>query len=281
LLGAFGNLRCVHLADGKLIWERNLPHEFKAALPTWGMCSTPLVVDDMLVVNPGGPDASLVALDCGTGHTRWTTPGVPAAYSAFICGVFGGRRQIVGYDRQSLGGWDVETGARLWQLVPPTEGDFNVPTPVAVDGGVLVATENNGTRLYRFDGSGRIIPKPACEFAELAPDTTTPVLTSGRLFGTHGGLFCLDLKKGLKQLWFRDDAALGDHASLVADDERVLVITLAGELILLDARADTCRILSRLRLFDHDVEVYSHPALAGTRLFVRGSSSVICVDLGT
>lgn len=281
LLGAFGDLRCVDVTDGRLVWKRHLPREFQAELPTWGMCATPLVVDDLLILNPGGAKASLVALDCVTGRTRWTTPGFPAAYSAFICGEFGGRRQIVGYDRHSLGGWDVKTGERLWRLVPPTEGDFNVPTPIAADGGVIVATENNGTRLYRFDASGRIIPKPAGAFAGLSPDTATPVMTCGRVFGAHLGLRCLDVQKGLKPIWHPEDAALADHAALIADEERVLVITLGGELILLDAKADTCAILSRLRVFDDDVEVYSHPALVGARLYVRGGSNVVCVDLGT
>lgn len=279
LLGAFGELRCVNAATGKLLWKRDLPREFKAELPTWGMCSPPLVVDNLLIVNPGGTNASLVALDRVTGRTRWTTPGEPAAYAAFICGEFGGRRQIVGYDKTSLGGWDVKTGARLWQLVPPMEGDFNVPTPIAVNGGVIVATENNGTRLYRFDDAGRIIPQSAAVYADLKPDTATPVVTGGRVFGAHRGLHCLDVRSGLKPLWHREDSALSDHAALLADDERVLVVTMGGELLLLDAKSERCSILSRLKLFADDLDVYSHPALVGTRLFVRGGSSVMCVDL--
>jgi outer membrane protein assembly factor BamB len=279
LLGAFGDLRCVNLTDGKLIWQRNLLREFHAQLPTWGMCSTPLICDDELIVNPGGTNASLVALDCATGRTLWTSPGSMAAYSAFICAEFGDRRQIVGYDRQSLGGWDVKTGQRLWKLVPPVEGDFNVPTPLAVNGGLLVSTENNGTRLYRFDQSGRIIPKPAAEFSDLAPTTASPVVTCDRVFGAYSGLHCLDIHKGLKPIWHVDVETLGEHASFFADNERVLVITFGGELLLLDARADTCSVISRMRLFDDDVEVYSHPALAGQRLYARGGSSVVCVDL--
>lgn len=280
LLGAFGDLRCVDVASGKLIWKRQLVREFQAELPTWGMCSTPLLVDDMLVVNPGGTNASLVALDCATGRTRWSTPGLPAAYSAFICGEFGGRRQVVGYDQQSLGGWDVKTGERLWQLVPPVEGDFNVPTPIAVDGGILVSTENNGTRLYRFDETGRIIPKPVGENAALSPDTMSPVVTAGRVFGAHQGLRCLDVRKALQPVWHQDDEALGDYATLLVDEERVLVITMGGELILLDARSEQCAVISRLCVFDSDVEVYSHPALVGTRLYLRGGYSVVCMDLG-
>ena len=281
VLGAFGGLRCVNLPDGKVIWERQLPNEFKARLPTWGMCSTPLVVNGMIIVNPGAPDASLAALDCATGCTRWTAPGLPAAYSAFITGEFGTRRQIVGYDQYSLGGWDVKTGQRLWQLVPPVKGDFNVPTPVAVDGGVLVSTENNGTRLYHFDDSGRIISKPVAEFAGLSPTTTSLVVTGGRVFGADPALQCLDVRNGLKSVWHREEEALGDHAALIADDERVLVMTLGGKLILLEAKASECVIISRLRLFKDDVGVYSHPALVGTRLYARGGSSVVCMDLGT
>ncbi len=280
LLGAFGHLRCVALADGKLIWERNLSREFNADVPTWGMCSPPLVVDDLLIVNPGATNASLAALDCATGRTRWTTPGLPAAYAAFICGEFGGRRQIVGYDQASLGGWDVKTGQRLWQLAPPTEGDFNVPTPIAMDGRLIVSTENNGTRLYDFDGSGKIIPQPPGEYADLSPDTSTPVVTRGRVFGAHLGLHCLDARQKLKRVWQLKDDTIGDHASFIADDDRVLVISISGELILLAADGDHCEVISRLRVFDDEVEVYSHPALVGSRLYLRGGSSVVCVDIG-
>jgi outer membrane protein assembly factor BamB len=279
LLGAFGGLRCVNVADGTVLWERHLPREFKATLPTWGMSATPLVVDDLLIVNPGATNASLAALDLATGNTRWMTPGLPAAYAAFICGEFGGRRQIVGYDQLTLGGWDVKTGERLWRLVPATAGDFNVPTPIAVDGGLVVATENNGTRLYVFDASGRIVPSPAGAFAELAPDTSTPVLAAGRLFGAHQGLHCLDPQRGLKQVWHREDESLGDYATVIADDERVLVITLGGELLLLDARSDDGAIVSRLRVFEEDVEAYCHPAFVGSRLYLRGGFQVVCLDL--
>jgi outer membrane protein assembly factor BamB len=280
LLGAFGDLRCVDLANGQLLWQRQLITEFQAELPTWGMCSTPLVVDDLLIVNPGGPDASLVALDKVTGRTRWAAPGSPAAYSAFICGEFGGHRQIVGYDQHSLGGWDVKSGQRLWRLVPPSEGDFNVPTPIAVSNGLIAATENNGTRLYHFDSSGRIIPAPVADYQDLSPDTATPVTTRDRVFGVHLGLHCLDLQGGLKRVWRRADDALGDYSSLITDGERVLVITIRGELILVDGAANECAVISRLQVFPDDVEVYSHPALVGERLFVRGGNSVVCVDLG-
>lgn len=280
LLSALGELRCVNLANGNVIWKRHLPRAFKAELPTWGMCSPPLIVNDLLIVNPGATNASIVALDAATGRTRWTTPGRPAAYSAFISTSINGVSQIVGYDKTSLGGWNPKTGKRLWQVTPPVEGDFNVPTPIAYAEGILVATENNGARFYSCASSEKISCRPSATFADLKPDTTTPVLTNKRLFGaTHQTLYCLDVDGGLKPIWQHSEDSLGDHSTFIADDERVLVISLAGELILLDAKSDNYSVLSRMRLFDDNVELYAHPALVGSRLFARAGSSLICVDL--
>jgi outer membrane protein assembly factor BamB len=279
LLGAFGDLRCVNLADGKVLWKRHYLHDLGGRLPKWGACATPLLVDDLLIVNPGGPQASLVALDARTGRHRWKSPGSPAAYASFIAATLGGRRQIVGYDEFSLGGWDPKTGERLWKLVPPVAGDFNVPTPLVVEENLFVATENNGARLYGFDAGGRILPNPIGTYADLAPDTATPVCARGRVFGAYLGLHCLDARHRLQCLWRAEDKAGDEHASLFASDDRVLLVALNGELLLLAADAGRFEVLSRLRLFADDADIYSHPALVGAKLYVRGADSVCCFDL--
>jgi ABC-type phosphate/phosphonate transport system substrate-binding protein len=278
LLGALGDLHCVRLSDGKVLWKRHLVRDLKGQLPKWGYSATPLLVDDLLVVNPGGPGASIVALDSATGRTRWATPGGPAAYASFIAGSFGGQRQIVGYDQTSLGGWDPRDGRRLWTLEPPTGGDFNVPTPVNAGGRLVVATENNGTRLYGFAADGRIVPQPLGECADLSPDTATPVVSGGRLVGAHLELQALDLGTALAPVWRIADAAIGEHVSLFAGDRRVLAVTLGGDLLLVAADGSQPGPVSRLRLFDR-AEVYSHPALVGTRLFVRAQGMLSCFDL--
>jgi hypothetical protein len=76
-----------------------------------------------------------------------------------------------------------------------------------------------------------------------------------------------------------DDESIGDYATLIADDHRVLVLTVEGELILLDGKSAACSVISRLKVFEDDVEMYSHPALVGTRLYVRAGFNVACLDL--
>jgi len=279
LLGAFGDLHCVSLYGSGVVWRRNIIKDFDAKLPAWGTCSTPLVVGVCLVVNPGAAEASLVALGLYTGETIWKTPGAPPGYGSLILGTFGGVRQIVGHDATSLGGWDPNTGQRLWTVQPDKKGDYNVPTPLSVFGRLLVATENNGTRLYSFDAGGRIRPVPVAQNRDLAPDTATPVVVEGLVFGCSRGLFCLDPYDRLKTLYRAEsDGLFKEHATFIAGAGQVLAVTVGGELVLFKAARDGFTLIDRLRVFD-GTEVWSHPALVGNRLYLRSMNEVCCILL--
>jgi len=276
LLGALGDLHCVGLDSGRIVWKRNVVKDFGAELVTWGMCATPLVVDDKLIVNPGAENASVVALDRKTGKTVWQTPGREAAYSSFIVGTFGGLRQIVGYDAVSLRGWDPDSGKGLWHLVPHEPGDFNVPTPIDIGGKLLVSTENNGTRLYGFDGQGRINPKPLAANEQPSPDSLTPVVVDGLVIApSWGDLYCLDLADGLKTLWQAKDEVFDDYSCLIAGNGHVLITTIGGELLLVEADRKSYQLVARVRLIN-DAEIWSHPALVGNRFYVRNENSIRC-----
>jgi len=279
LLSAFGDLHCVSLYGSGVVWRRNIIKDFDAKLPPWGTCSTPLVVGDCLVVNPGAADASLVALGLYTGETIWKTPGTPPGYGSLILGTFGGVRQIVGHDATSLGGWDPNTGQRLWTVRPDKKGDYNVPTPLDVFGRLLVATENNGTRLYSFEPGGRIRPVPVAQNRDLAPDTATPVVVEGLVFGCSRGLVCLDPYDRLKTLYRAEsDGLFKEHATFIAGGGQVLAVTVEGELALFKAARDGFTLIDRLRVFD-GTEVWSHPALVGNRLYLRSMNEICCILL--
>jgi ABC-type phosphate/phosphonate transport system substrate-binding protein len=284
LLSAFGDLLCVDPADGRVLWRVDLFERFGGELPTWGFCGTPLLVGDCLVAATASEKAGLVALDRRTGKQRWTSPGSLPGYGSLVAAELGGRRQVVGHDRKSLCGWDPATGRRWWRLVPAAEGDFNVPTPLAVSDLLLAATENNGARLFAFGEDGLPGPEPVAQNAEFAPDTVSPVLVDGRLWGfSDDVLRCLDIGEGLRQVWNWDAHEAGGHVSLIAGNGRVLVCTHSGEVWLCPARPEPETRPERLAVFATEngfsPEVWSHPALVGTRLYLRSRNEVVCLLL--
>lgn len=276
--GAMGSLICIGLADGEVLWERNLRDDFGPVgeLP-WGYCGSPLFVDGKIIVSPGGEAASLVALNPKDGSVIWKTAGVEPGYGSLTAGVLGGRLQIVGHDAVSLGGWDVATGQRLWTVNPDLPGDFNVPTPILYQGGLLVVTENNGLRRYAFDADGQIIPTPEAVFARLHPDMSTPVVVGRHLYCAKKFLHCIDLDAGISEQWRKRDRAIGDYAAIIASADRLLVVG-EGELLLLATDGED-QIVARQQIFDQRQPIYSHPAIVGNRLYIRGESKLLCLEL--
>ena len=99
----------------------------------------PLIVDDLLIVNPGRRETSLVALD--------KVRGAPVGHAGKSGGLFNVHLRCEFWTpadrrlRSNFARWlgRENRGALVWQLVPPTEGDFNVPTPIAMNGGVRLS----------------------------------------------------------------------------------------------------------------------------------------------
>lgn len=269
LFGAFGHLTCVDLETCEIAWQRNLAQEYHTPPMSWGLVGSPLLSEGKLIVQPGGLVANLAALDPISGETLWTSEGNKAGHSSCILATVSGQRQIIGYDARSLGGWDAGTGKRLWSVTPEVSGDFNVPTPSLVGELVFVATENNGSRLYRLEGSGGMKPLPLARNDDLSPDSHSPIVMNGRIYGVWDGLHCLDAHDGLKEVWLNEDEAFSGYASLIGSGNRLLALSEKGELILLEDQGSTWRESGRLRLAPRAADALSHPALSGGALYVR------------
>lgn len=135
-----------------------------------------------------------------------------------------------------------------------------------VDGKLLVATENNGARLYGFDGNGQIIRQPVAANEDLTPDMATPVYHNGFVFGSGPDFMCLD-PQTLKTRWKESaEEAVTSFAIVIAGNKRLLVVNGEGELALLAAQAEKFELLGKMKLCG---KTQSHPALTESSLFIR------------
>ena len=64
---------------GKVIWSHNASADTGVPVPGWGFSSSPLVVDDRVIVAASG---ALVAYDAATGERRWVMKSRGGSYSS-------------------------------------------------------------------------------------------------------------------------------------------------------------------------------------------------------
>src|SRR5262245_49014654 len=93
-LGSDGDVACLETAAGKLRWQKSLRKDFGGQPGVWAYSESPLVDGDVVVVTPGGAEATLVALNKKTGAVVWKSAvpgGDPAGYASVIVVQGGGR----------------------------------------------------------------------------------------------------------------------------------------------------------------------------------------------
>src|SRR5207244_1641398 len=101
----------------------------------WGMAASPLIVDDKVIVLPGGaPGKSVVAYNKRTGEPVWKSLDDRQAYTSPILATLAGVRQIIVVSSQRVMGVAVEDGKLLWSLPWVTEYDTNSSQPILLGG---------------------------------------------------------------------------------------------------------------------------------------------------
>ena len=130
-LGGEGELRCLDAATGRLVWRTNILADAGANNLQWGMAASPLIVDNTVVVLPGGPNGqSIVAYDRRSGKRVWGALDDQQSYSSPMLVTLGGVRQLLVFSATRLMGLTPDRGEVLWEHPWKTQADINASQPL-------------------------------------------------------------------------------------------------------------------------------------------------------
>jgi len=293
VLGLGGELACLQVADGKILWHLNLQRDFGGIVPTWSYRESPLVDGDKLICTPGGEDATLVALEKLTGKTIWKSrvPGSPkAAYSSAIVIDFEGQRQYVQFTQKALVGVAASDGKFLWRYDRPANSHgINCSTPVYQDGLVFAASAygaGGGAVKLSKDANGAIKAEEVYFSKKIQNHHGGVILLDSHLYGANGGneggfLVCLDFKTG-NVLWDeRDDPARrAPKGSVALADGRLYYRTEKGAMLLLEPSPKEYLERGRFDQPDRSKQpAWAHPVVANGKLYVRDQDVLLCYDV--
>jgi outer membrane protein assembly factor BamB len=278
-LGALGELRCLDERTGAVVWRVNILDDNAASNLPWGMAASPLVVDDLVVVLPGGPAGrSIVAYDRATGKRRWSALNDKAAYSAPMLVTIGGVRQILVLAANRLVSITPEAGELLWEYPWPAPNDINASQPVVLSPGnrvLLSSGYGHGAALIEVTASdGRFATRLLWENTRLKNRFSSSVEHDGFIYGLDENILtCLDAATGDVK-W---KAGRYGHGQFILASGHLVLLTEEGELVLVRATPERHDEVARFPVLEG--KTWNHPAIDDGRLLVRNLAEMAAFDL--
>lgn len=258
------DLACLDL-DGNLLWYRGLTYDFPNASNSLGMASSPIVVDDTLIVQvENDAESFATGIDVLTGVSRWKKERPKRANWTSPTFTRNADGSFIALLQSSAGIEAVvpATGQTVWEY---TSGAATIPSSVVSSDYVFIPS-NGLTVLRTGDGNPSDV---LWNDNRLGPSTPSPVVVNGKVYVINraGVLQAADMTTG-NILW-RLRLTGPFSATPVVAGQHLIAFNEKGAGQVVDISGDEGELVATNELGE---TILATPAIAGNELFVRSDS---------
>ncbi len=279
-VGTDGLLLAANRQTGDVAWQHDLVAKFNAEPPVYGFSSSPLLVDDRLILEVGGSQGTFMAFDRQDGRVVWSSQSDVSAYSSPIAVTIDGAQQVVFWSGTGLHAVSPEDGTLLWKfeaqnLCPATGVPLNTGTPIFLPPDRLYFASGAGAKMLRVNRSSKTwSPELLWETEQMRSDVNSAVAIGKYIYGFNRGVLqCLDADSG--EIRWR--ARGFSRGSLIAAGDKLIVLGESGNLALVEATPDAFVQLANLPVLDG--RNWTSPSLANGHLYLRNHEKLVALDL--
>jgi outer membrane protein assembly factor BamB len=286
-LGAEGELRVLDAAKGALVWRRNILSDNGAYNLSWGMSAAPLIVDDTVVVLPGGTrGSSVVAYRKATGAPVWKALNDEASYTSPMLVTLAGVRQLLVVTATRVVGLTPDKGALLWEYPWSTFNGINVAQPIVFtqngrDRIFMSASYGTGAAVFELTpstslgaGPNRFAAKTIWKNQRMKNKFTSSVLHKGHIYGLDESILASVNAETGEQNW---KGGRYGYGQLMLAGDHLVVLTEDGEVVLVNATPARHEEVARFSAIEG--KTWNHPVIADGKLLVRNIQEMAAFDI--
>jgi outer membrane protein assembly factor BamB len=304
-----GEIVCLKTQDGSILWKRDFRGDWQGRMMSgWGFSESPLVDGDRVLCTPGGPAATIVALNKMTGDEIWrSAPPAPpgndpapaggrrrrgggsgaAAYSSIVISNGAGVKQYVQLIGSGVIGVRAEDGKFLWNYNRVANGTANIPTPIVTGDYVFTSTGyQTGAALLKLSPDGDGVKAEEVYFLDAGTFQNhhgQMILVDGYVYAGHqhnkGLPICIELATG-KVMWGgRIQGAGSGSAAITYADGQIIFRYQDGTVALVEATPAEYRLNGTLHPEYQEDTSWSHPVVVDGKLYLREQDKLMCYNL--
>ena len=275
-----GDLACLQVTDGAVVWQRNILRDFRGSNIGWLISESPLVDGNRVIVSPGGRDASMVALDKATGQTVWTSKGLSdvAGYASAIAADVAGVRTYITFTADAGVGIRASDGRMLWRYTKAANRTANIATPVFLNNKVFYTSSygTGGGLLNLAAQNGEVKATEAYFTQNMRNHHGGVVVVDGYLYGFNDTILtALHFDTG-KMAW--RDRSVG-KGSITYADGHLYILGEGNTVGLVEATPSAYREKGSFEIPDSGWPAWAHPVVSGGRLYIRNQGTIASYDV--
>lgn len=286
--GITGVLTCYEADSGKRLWQVDAYKQFGKELPRFGVCGSPLVVGNVVLVSVGGKGCCLAAYDVEKGELLWKGFDEPVSTSSPV--LFAGPAKtgrlpsVVFMTSLRLLAVNPLDGSLDWEYPLVFQAGGASTTPLVVGDRLFTSTMTNGTTAIQVAAKeAKLVPAQLWQNKALTGYFSTgTVVDKEYLYLVTNALQpkpsctlrCVELKSG-KELWSKEGVGYYHIGLIRTGDNHLLMLDDSGTLRLLQANPKEYRELAQAKVSGG---TFALPALSDGRLYVRDDQELRCIE---
>ena len=279
VVSGIAELLCYDIETLKLLWKKNYATDYEAENTKHGWNGPPLILDEKLIIAPGGPKHNVLALDKATGEIIWSSEGA-GGISGYGTPIFLSDQeipQIVIMMGDQILGLDVTNGKMLWSYDHTNRFSEHPNTPVYSNNMLcFMSAYGQGALMLRLTNGGRSV-STVWEMTELG-HTTGHIMKAGDYIygpGNRMNWYCVDWNTG--EIMYSDDTiAVG---CIIAADGLLYCYSDKGEMALVKPNPEKFDIISKFPITLGTEQHWAHPVIYKGILYVRHGDSLMAYKI--
>ena len=274
-LGGAGDLSALDARTGKIVWTKNILRTFGGSNIQWGISESPLVLGNKVLVNAGGPGASIVALNKTDGSLIWKSQSDEPGYSSGIPLEVNGGTQVVFFTASRAVGLDARDGKLLWEYEKPANNVANVATPIVHANRIFISSDyGTGGGVVEIEPDNKA--KEIYFNKDMKNHHSSSVLVGDYLYGFSSSILTA-MKFDTGEVAWKDRSV--GKGSLVYADGNLYCLSENGVVGLVEATPTGYKEKGRFRIQQGNLPTWAHPVVAGGTLYLRDQDTIYAFDV--